>query len=703
MSKATGQVCQCNDLHFMSHLLTACFLHFPDLNLLKLYIAIQCQVLNETSLLNLTTTNDNEYPSIATYSCRPGFALQGDYNQRLCQRDGTWLPLSLPNCTDINECVLGLHDCPPLSVCINDFGSYQCSPYIIPGTLTIISGEATGSVKSNNNETLNGPLPDSIDGGQIIQFGYYPARGSVDLYSVGYTLSTCVSGNCPYYTCAAIQEYPIQGLLTCTLIAGTGRQLAFSLNWCGGITGTDCGSHQPTQPFDIFSYPPPVLVSGTLRLTSSPTGSTILTLDTASTVSISFGIQNVIPSNDISILRLTYGPLSALSRYTCLVVAVQSSSSLLTCVTDSDADGSDYFQLTFAGYTVTGTDLLQYPAANTPVVTSMSGCVDSITDNSTSLCPTSGGPKMRVRGLFLTGSLRILVNGVECKILTFYSDGVDCTLPRGAGALQPVVAVANSLFGQPARLVNYAAPQVTRLVGCDQTTINGTSTLNLAKCPRAGSNSTLGSSNRLTIFGTNFGGSGAAVLIGTSQCTDVRHDQYQPDELLTCLLPVGTRTAQAVLVIQQNGDLSRSSSATISYTQCPAGSYETGAVICEPCQLGTATSFESQPKCDPCSAGYYSNVTGTSICTSCDAGRYQGEGGQLNCNLTLAGQYSGDASVEPRDCPTGTYSATGGMSHCDVCEGGKKQIYAGQSYCDTCDNGTYSISVAGGITSCDQW
>lgn len=148
----------------------------------------------------------------------------------------------------------------------------------------------------------------------------------------------------------------------------------------------------------------------------------------------------------------------------------------------------------------------------------------------------------------MTGSLRILINGNECKLLSTFTGGVECTLPRGAGQLQPVVAVANSVFGSPARLINYAAPVITHLLGCDHTNVNDTITLSLANCPRNGS-------SLLAIYGTNFGSSGASILIGTAQCSNVIHDTIIPDDMLTCILPSGTRTAQSVIVIQQNGDL----------------------------------------------------------------------------------------------------------------------------------------------------
>jgi hypothetical protein len=127
------------------------------------------------------------------------------------------------------------------------------------------------------------------------------------------------------------------------------------------------------------------------------------------------------------------------------------------------------------------------------------------------------------------------VNGVSCPIVKIFNGGVDCTLPRGAGSNQPVVAVADTLFGQPAQLISYAAPNITQLIGCDTPSSTGINTLSIANCPRGGG-------SNITVVGTNFGGSGATVLIGTSQCTNVIHDSFTPDNLLTCLLPTGNVT-----------------------------------------------------------------------------------------------------------------------------------------------------------------
>jgi Zn finger protein HypA/HybF involved in hydrogenase expression len=265
-----------------------------------------------------------------------------------------------------------------------------------------------------------------------------------------------------------------------------------------------------------------------------------------------------------------------------------------------------------------------------------------------------------------------------------------------------VVAVANSVFGSPSRLVNYASPQITRLVGCNEG--NDTFVLALTDCPRAGSGTTnMIHNDRLTIYGTNFGGEGASVLIGTSQCSDVTHDALTPDELLTCSLPSGTRTLQSVLVIQQNGELSKTSSAVLSYKQCAAGEYETGAVICQSCDIGSFTPVSSQTRCDACSPGSFSNTTATSICETCSSGRYQLLSGQSNCSIALPGEYSTAGAIAARECAAGTYSASNGLSTCDVCAGGTKQTAPGRSSCEICEAGSYSISIAGGITSCDLW
>jgi hypothetical protein len=103
--------------------------------------------------------------------------------------------------------------------------------------------------------------------------------------------------------------------------------------------------------------------------------------------------------------------------------------------------------LLIGGWTSVGSDVLNYPVAISPVVTGVRGCIDDLATNTTSQCPTAGlllfrhhplirccqhqcgytmslccigGPVMRVYGTAFVGSLRILVNGVECRIIAIY-------------------------------------------------------------------------------------------------------------------------------------------------------------------------------------------------------------------------------------------------------------------------------------------
>jgi hypothetical protein len=459
-------------------------------------------------------------------------------------------------------------------------------------------------------------------GGQIIEFMYN--KGNVTtITSISYTIDDplTMTWTCSNFTLLP-STVPHLGWLRCIIAAGYGRAYSFTIHYCGGASGgtsnsnSDCGESRRVRPYDVFSYPPPTFLPGTLRLTSVLTGSTTLSMDSSNTASISFGVRYLQSSvGSGSLLKVTFGPSAATTRYSCFVNTAESTMTLLTCFTESDASGTiNHFQISQCGWTSIGTDTLSYPIATPPVITGVKGCIDN-NDNTTRQCPTSGGVTMRITGQYLTGSLRILVNGAECHITSLSSQGdrVDCQLPRGAGALQPVVAVANNLFGESARLINYAPPSITRLIGCSN--VNDTSSsLNVVKCLREGG-------TILTLFGNNFGGEGASVLIGTSQCTSVQHNASNPDQLLTCILPAGTRTAQSVLVLQQNGDLSTSSS-TISFTQCHPGSYDNGTIDCILCSPGSYTMVESQSKCDLCSAGFYANSTGSSECIRCPVGTF---------------------------------------------------------------------------------
>ena len=137
--------------------------------------------------------------------------------------------------------------------------------------------------------------------------------------------------------------------------------------------------------------------------------------------------------------------------------------------------------------------------------------------------------------------------------------------------------------------ISYAVPSLEGLAGCTQ----GSTPASVVQCDRAGG-------EVVTLTGSNFGPSGAAVLIGDLACKSVAHDPTTPHNKLTCILPSGGGEALPVRILQRNtADASQNSSPlSLSYATCGLGvqpiSYATylsqsslALGDCVPCQEGT--------------------------------------------------------------------------------------------------------------------
>jgi hypothetical protein len=109
-----------------------------------------------------------------------------------------------------------------------------------------------------------------------------------------------------------------------------------------------------------------------------------------------------------------------------------------------------------------------------------------------------------------------------------------------------------------AGLLSYAAPTVTAIAGC---TVTGSTSQHAAGCQRNGG-------SRLTLTGSNFGASGAFVLVGSEVCDNVTHaPPPSAHEQLECTLPAGFGLKRSVLFSQSNGAVV-STSLLVSYAQC---------------------------------------------------------------------------------------------------------------------------------------
>lgn len=145
----------------------------------------------------------------------------------------------------------------------------------------------------------------------------------------------------------------------------------------------------------------------------------------------------------------------------------------------------------------------------------------------TSLTPlsafTAGGTTLTIAGTSLSTAGTVSVGGQPCTGPTFTHTQVTCTLPAGQGRSRAVfVTVAgvqsNSL------LFNYADPTITGLNPATGTTAGGVD---------------------LTLTGTSFGTSSAAVTVGGNACAPIVSQSHTQ---VVCTLPAGHSTNNEVLL-----------------------------------------------------------------------------------------------------------------------------------------------------------
>ena len=174
--------------------------------------------------------------------------------------------------------------------------------------------------------------------------------------------------------------------------------------------------------------------------------------------------------------------------------------------------------------------------------------------------------------------------------------------------------------------MSYSAPVITSVSGCTATS-NPKKTVD---CARAGGTT-------ITLQGTNFGASGATVLIGSStvcsfallspsdslsamQCNATTHDPVTPHTQVTCVLQGDNGVDRSVILFQvqclgclplllscmrlalQRGGEITSSPGFVSYLQCQPGYYQSD-LDCKPCPSGSYQSAGSQSVCLQCATG----------------------------------------------------------------------------------------------------
>jgi hypothetical protein len=164
---------------------------------------------------------------------------------------------------------------------------------------------------------------------------------------------------------------------------------------------------------------------------------------------------------------------------------------------------------------------------------------------------TVGGTLLTVSGVNFGTSGTVTIGGVEATVGTWSDGAVTVTLPPGAGGTVPVALTRS---GETASSTyTYGAPHLTALSPSSGPTAGGV---------------------RLTLTGSNFGdGTATTVTLGGAACPGVVSTHAQ----LTCTLPEGQGTAQAVVVtvagVSATGsyDYGAPVLTSLTPTQLPAG------------------------------------------------------------------------------------------------------------------------------------
>jgi len=318
----------------------------------------------------------------------------------------------------------------------------------------------------------------------------------------------------------------------------------------GGNLKVSVSDSQQWGPWSsvLVHYPAPVLTAGTLRLAGG-TGTTAMVGSNSYGDIIEFDISNggsnvaigrSTSNSDISKVKVYFGPLSNLLQYECGSVAYLTDLTGLSCQISPGIGDNLVFTIDINGVQTTGTDTYSYPPS--PVITSISGCPQS-SSTSTWDCPTAGGTLLTITGTgYPQTNLEIYIDNKRCTTIgTPSSTSAVCRLPANVGADLLVTAKNTNnpesiLESQPVYLVSYIPPAVASVSGC---TDSGSSTID---CNRNGGTS-------LTIFGSNFGLSGALAYLCNTLCEPLTHDSLTPHEKLVCTMPPGVALNGEVMVI----------------------------------------------------------------------------------------------------------------------------------------------------------
>lgn len=165
--------------------------------------------------------------------------------------------------------------------------------------------------------------------------------------------------------------------------------------------------------------------------------------------------------------------------------------------------------------------------------------------SATANCPTSGGTLLTIYGRYLDSGVSVEVAGARCENVALgpVNDSITCTLPEGSGMdqLVQIKTLFTSLTSLPFAGVSYAPPVVTGV-----TSVSGCSTDKTGKvvdCTRAGY-------SVIELTGSNFGKSGAIILIGGVRCNKSDHVAGSEHTTMRCTMPAGSGLDRSILLIQ---------------------------------------------------------------------------------------------------------------------------------------------------------
>lgn len=628
--------------------------------------------------------------------------------------------------TDMHSIVCSLPGRPAggydLDVVVSTVGQSDSEAYLSYAGPGFVSGSLRLCASGSGSTSLTGL--DSI-GGQAICFQM------TDLNDASAEdLSIMVGGSSfPLFDDGLWLSCPVISVanpdVSCSLPVGIGSNLTMLVT-----------VYEQTTPesTDTLSYLPPAFVVDSIRRTFGESGASSYTAESNNGDWLVFDVDNLAISHDESLfdyLSVSLGQPGEDKTISCDQVSVMSNSSV-RCKT-SKGSGSGYVLELTTLNEVSGESPFFFSYPVPPQIFKVSGCDD--VGNTTTNCATAGGTELTVTGQdicdFSEGkncTVTVKVGLSECSEPTYVDENTfTCTLPAFTGknlAIRIIEFITGSVFSSTdVFLISYSSASITSVSGC--TDVLTTTT----ECPR-------GETSDITITGTNFGPSGATVLVGGLECANLTHSSVSPHTSVSCTAPGGTTENVDVILIQSSGAVS--DIASLSYLQCVAGHYSTpnseDEVTCSPCAAGkfnvaagsttcvdcesgkissedgasectqcsAGTSSEAgQSECTNCTSGYYSASDGSASCTLCPVGRFAGSVQAVTCSRCLAGTFGSTAGLsECPSCPRGEYSLTLGAVSCSPCEAGSYNNDTGATGCMACDSGTYSASS--GAELCDS-